>query len=151
MKTTTFFRILFLALVCVPMLLSCEKDPQPDPEPAPDYREKWAGRYWFPPRAGRFWATIVEGTDSMMHFKTNELPALDLDVTVHKDGTFKKHSSHYGDSLYLHGMFFAADSVYVAYPQSGHFGVSIREIYAVKLADDIPDPQYRSNEKFVKN
>ncbi len=132
----------FLLMIFSFSIISCEKEngqEQQVQQVQIDYRAKWAGRYWVPPSGGRFWATIVEGTDSVMHLEDNGHPRLSADMIIHKDGSFRDQCN-YPDTIY--GWFFAEDSVFFAYPVLGHFGIYYHEYYGVKISDDIPDPQY---------
>lgn len=144
MKTLKFLSCLLILQAII--LTACEKteiesEPTSYPEPAAwdNYREAWEGRYaTTTPTWGRVWTSIVQGTDSLMFFRTNVGTAYLMSDTaiVHADGTIEYAGS---DPLKeLHG-YFRGDSLRVIYNNQNP-PTETHDFSCLKMSPLVPEP-----------
>lgn len=127
MKKNLFSLFLWAAFTSL-FLESCEKLPQPKPEPSTesdiDYRWTYAGKY-NGPRAATL--SVCENSDSLMCLYIRDYVS-SREVTMHDDGTFT-YDGEYANVITIYGRFYANnDSLYVFLKQpTGHIGSYIKE------------------------
>jgi len=120
-------KIILLGLAICALMVCCDKEPDPEPDTSvPDYREKWAGVYDIVEAPSKSISlTIVEKTDSLMHYYNNHDIsagfANDVDLFVLQDGTFAYYGD-YSDSYQVNGYFYAGDSLFVWVTRPGNLG-----------------------------
>jgi len=138
----------FLLIILSFSIISCEKEnnivPDPNPEPTPDYREKWTGTYgivdaW----TKRYVVSITDETDSMIHISGGGMWEIDRDILLHSDGTFAYRN---GTGVYdtTSGFFtlsetpyYEYDSLYIQYPVPGHFMTQGVSHHCYRLPEDL--------------